>query len=154
MFGRLHLGLRLAFRSWTRNAMHEATRIRSSGWIRRGTIPLLSAGYLYYIPLPVSLAADAKPQPKPAEEGSLAESNAGVPRRSILHKIWRALIHIIRFFHLLIIFAPPILLFPLMFFKKTEDYWRDLFVKAVERAGVVFIKAFQYLSHRRDIIGP
>jgi predicted unusual protein kinase regulating ubiquinone biosynthesis (AarF/ABC1/UbiB family) len=30
----------------------------------------------------------------------------------------------------------------------------DLFVKSVERAGVVFIKAFQYLSHRRDIIGP
>jgi predicted unusual protein kinase regulating ubiquinone biosynthesis (AarF/ABC1/UbiB family) len=30
----------------------------------------------------------------------------------------------------------------------------DVFVKAIERAGVVFIKAFQYLSHRRDIIGP
>ena len=30
----------------------------------------------------------------------------------------------------------------------------DCFVKAIERAGVVFIKAFQYLSHRRDIIGP
>jgi predicted unusual protein kinase regulating ubiquinone biosynthesis (AarF/ABC1/UbiB family) len=54
----------------------------------------------------------------------------------------------------LVIFTPPILLFPLLFFKRTEDYWRELFVKAVERAGVVFIKAFQYLSHRRDIIGP
>ena len=30
----------------------------------------------------------------------------------------------------------------------------DLFVKAIERSGVVFIKAFQYLSHRRDMIGP
>lgn len=27
-------------------------------------------------------------------------------------------------------------------------------MKAIERSGVVFIKAFQYLSHRRDIIGP
>ena len=30
----------------------------------------------------------------------------------------------------------------------------DLFVKSVELAGVVWIKAFQYMSHRRDIIGP
>lgn len=30
----------------------------------------------------------------------------------------------------------------------------DLFVKSVERAGVVWIKAFQYMSHRRDMIGP
>jgi predicted unusual protein kinase regulating ubiquinone biosynthesis (AarF/ABC1/UbiB family) len=29
----------------------------------------------------------------------------------------------------------------------------DLFVKSVERAGVVWIKSFQYMSHRRDIIG-
>lgn len=73
---------------------------------------------------------------------------------SIWRRIWRAIIHIVRFFHLLIIFAPPILLSPLLFFKRTEGYWIDSFVKAVERAGVVFIKAFQYLSHRRDIIGP
>jgi predicted unusual protein kinase regulating ubiquinone biosynthesis (AarF/ABC1/UbiB family) len=73
---------------------------------------------------------------------------------SIWGKIWKAVIHIIRFFHLLLIFSPPILLFPLLFFKRTEDYWRSLFVTSVERAGVVFIKTFQYLSHRRDIIGP
>lgn len=29
-----------------------------------------------------------------------------------------------------------------------------MFVKSVENAGVVWIKAFQYLSHRRDVIGP
>lgn len=44
--------------------------------------------------------------------------------------------------------------FPLVLFKKTENLWYDLFVTSVERAGVVWIKAFQYLSHRRDIIGP
>ena len=27
-------------------------------------------------------------------------------------------------------------------------------MKSVEYAGVVWIKAFQYMSHRRDIIGP
>jgi predicted unusual protein kinase regulating ubiquinone biosynthesis (AarF/ABC1/UbiB family) len=54
----------------------------------------------------------------------------------------------------MIIFAPTILLSPLLLFKSTEGYWMDLFVKAIERSGVVFIKAFQYLSHRRDIIGP
>lgn len=54
----------------------------------------------------------------------------------------------------MLIFTPPILLSPLLFFEGTRDYWRDVLVKAVERAGVVFIKAFQYLSHRRDIIGP
>jgi len=55
---------------------------------------------------------------------------------------------------LLVIFTPTILLSPLLFFNRTQDYWLNLFVKAVERSGVVFIKAFQYLSHRRDIIGP
>lgn len=55
---------------------------------------------------------------------------------------------------LLIIFSPVIILSPLLLFEKTKHYWSDLFVKAIERSGVVFIKAFQYLSHRRDIIGP
>jgi hypothetical protein len=45
------------------------------------------------------------------------------------------------------------MLFPLLLFKKTTPFWMDCFVKAVERAGVVWIKAFQYLSHRRDVIG-
>ena len=46
---------------------------------------------------------------------------------------------------------PVIVLFPLKGW--IENYWLDCFVKAVERAGVVWIKAFQYMSHRRDIIG-
>lgn len=49
---------------------------------------------------------------------------------------------------------PPILLLPLKFFKTTEKIWLNMFVKSVENAGVVWIKAFQYLSHRRDVIGP
>jgi predicted unusual protein kinase regulating ubiquinone biosynthesis (AarF/ABC1/UbiB family) len=68
--------------------------------------------------------------------------------------VWSCLSYMVRFFQLLIFFIPPLLFSPLMLFKRTEDYWMDLFVKAIERSGVVFIKAFQYLSHRRDIIGP
>lgn len=68
-------------------------------------------------------------------------------------RIWHILSHIIRFFHLMLIFTPPLILLPLLMFKRTQEYWMDTFVKSVERAGVVFIKAFQYLSHRRDIIG-
>lgn len=59
-----------------------------------------------------------------------------------------------RFIDLLIIFLPCLCLLPLLYFKRTGDYWRECFVKAVERAGVVWIKVFQYLSHRGDIIGP
>ena len=69
-------------------------------------------------------------------------------------KLWEALVHVFRFFQLVLIFTPPILLFPLSFFSRTEAIWRKAFVWSVERAGVVFIKAFQYMSHRRDIIGP
>ena len=64
------------------------------------------------------------------------------------------LAHVFRFFHLLLIFAPVALLYPLNCFQKSKDLWLDIFVRSVERAGVVWIKAFQYMSHRRDIIGP
>lgn len=62
--------------------------------------------------------------------------------------------HIFRFFQLIVFFLPPLLAFPLKMFKITEKIWLKLFVSAVEKAGVVWIKAFQYLSHRRDVIGP
>ena len=53
----------------------------------------------------------------------------------------------------MMIFTPPVLLFPLSFFDKTRDIWLSSLVSAIERAGVVWIKALQYMSHRRDIIG-
>ena len=68
-------------------------------------------------------------------------------------KVFSVLMHVLRFFQLAIIFLPPIVLSPLLLFRRTTPYWMDCFVKAIERAGVVWIKAFQYLSHRRDIIG-
>lgn len=68
--------------------------------------------------------------------------------------IWSIFCHIARFVQLLAIFSPVILLFPLRKFGFMKNFWLDMFVTAVERAGVVWIKAFQYMSHRRDIIGP
>jgi predicted unusual protein kinase regulating ubiquinone biosynthesis (AarF/ABC1/UbiB family) len=73
---------------------------------------------------------------------------------TFLTRIYSILSHVLRFLQLWFIFTPTILLSPLLLFDATQGYWFDLFVKAVERSGVVFIKAFQYLSHRRDIIGP
>lgn len=75
-------------------------------------------------------------------------------KKSLLSTIWSVVGHAFRFFQLLYIFAPVIFLYPLKIFEKTRGYWMDLFVNSVERAGVVWIKAFQYMSHRRDIIGP
>lgn len=68
--------------------------------------------------------------------------------------MWSIICHTARFFQLMAIFAPVFLMFPLKFFDCTKGFWMDMFVKSVERSGVVFIKAFQYMSHRRDIIGP
>lgn len=62
--------------------------------------------------------------------------------------------HVIRMLQLVCIFLPPLLTLPLRLFRRSEKLWLDLFVWSVEKAGVVWIKAFQYLSHRRDVIGP
>ena len=62
--------------------------------------------------------------------------------------------HIARFLQLLYIFLPSLAMLPLRCFSSTEHIWVAAFVKAIEKAGVVWIKVFQYLSHRRDIIGP
>lgn len=75
-------------------------------------------------------------------------------KKSILSTIWSIICHTFRFFQLILIFSPVILTFPFRNFSFMKDLWLNLFVNAVERAGVVWIKAFQYMSHRRDMIGP
>lgn len=62
--------------------------------------------------------------------------------------------HVIRLLQLILIFSPVIILYPFRRFKFMKDFWLKTFVMSVEMAGVVWIKAFQYMSHRRDIIGP
>lgn len=74
--------------------------------------------------------------------------------KTVWEKFKSSLAHFVRFFHLIAIFLPSILALPLRLFKTTEKLWLRIFVSSVERAGVVWIKAFQYLSHRRDVIGP
>lgn len=127
---------------------------QSSFW-RKTLIPSMMAT-TYGLCLPLSMSNDEKKMVKIE-----AKINYDKPlpsevqqKKSVWTKIWNVLIHVIRFFHLLLIFSPPIFLSPLLLFDRTRSYWMDCFVKAVERSGVVFIKAFQYLSHRRDIIGP
>lgn len=72
---------------------------------------------------------------------------------SFLHSFSIVTLHLFRFFYLVLIFMPTILLYPLSKFKATRGFWLDCFVKSIERAGVVWIKAFQYISHRRDLVG-
>ena len=51
------------------------------------------------------------------------------------HSIWATgksiMAHVLRFFQLILIFAPVALLYPLRFFDKTREMWMDLFVKSV-----------------------
>jgi aarF domain-containing kinase len=72
---------------------------------------------------------------------------------SLMARVAEIFMTMVRFFHLLLIFSPVIVTLPLRMFDSTKDWWIDLFVESVARAGVVWIKAFQYLSHRRDMIG-
>ena len=59
---------------------------------------------------------------------------------------------IYRFIEICVIFTPVFLTMPLALTRYKKVFLKCL-VKAIEDAGVVFIKVFQYLSHRRDIIG-
>lgn len=61
--------------------------------------------------------------------------------------------YVFRFIELGIIFAPTVICLPLYLFKFTRDWWISIFLSAIQRAGPVWIKTFQYLSHRRDVIG-
>jgi predicted unusual protein kinase regulating ubiquinone biosynthesis (AarF/ABC1/UbiB family) len=61
--------------------------------------------------------------------------------------------YIVRFCQLGFIFLPTILMLPLAFFEKTQPIWIRMFVWAISKAGVVWIKIFQHMSHRGDIIG-
>ena len=58
-----------------------------------------------------------------------------------------------RFFHLILIFSPSLLTLPFALIPPLQKLWIKVFVWSVERAGVVWIKLFQYLSHRGDVIG-
>lgn len=68
-------------------------------------------------------------------------------------KLLSTLKYIYRVVELGVIFAPSVICLPLYLFSSTRDWWIGIFLRAIQKAGVVWIKTFQYLSHRRDIIG-
>lgn len=92
-------------------------------------------------------------QQQPAEDKSRTIVDISRPQPTFLQRLGEFFMSTFRFFHLLFIFSPVLLTLPLKFFDSTKDIWYNLFVDCVARAGVVWIKAFQYLSHRRDMIG-
>ncbi len=59
----------------------------------------------------------------------------------------------VRFLELALIFLPSILLLPLAIFRSTLVIWMKVFVWSISKAGVVWIKVFQHMSHRGDVIG-
>lgn len=67
--------------------------------------------------------------------------------------IYETVKYIARFIELGIIFTPSLICLPLYLFESTRGWWLNIFLNAVQKAGIVWIKAFQYLSHRRDVIG-
>jgi len=121
---------------------------------KKARLSLLTGVYLAFLPGNINLQDDKKVSSKRIDNNTQSQYLSPPVPLTFWGKIWHAIIHIIRFWQLILIFAPTILLSPLLLFKRTQNYWMDCFVKAIERSGVVFIKAFQYLSHRRDIIGP
>lgn len=61
--------------------------------------------------------------------------------------------YIIRFIELGLIFLPSVLLLPLAIFNRTRGIWMQCCVWSISKAGVVWIKVFQHMSHRGDVIG-
>ena len=58
-----------------------------------------------------------------------------------------------RLIELFFIFLPSSLTLPLCLFSSLRKIWMKIFAWSIENAGVVWIKLFQYLSHRGDVIG-
>ena len=74
--------------------------------------------------------------------------------KSFLTRMKRKIIILLRSFQLMFIFAPIFLLFPLVYIsKRSYEIWLSVLVSCLERGGAVWIKAAQYMSHRRDLIG-
>lgn len=120
-------------------------------WAKRLALPSFGLAYYAFAPSHLNHKEDDTVEKILQDHVIVAKVESAT--FTTLLSIWTAFVHVLRFMQLLVIFSPTIILSPLLFFERTQDAWFDLFVKAVERSGVVFIKTFQYLSHRRDIIG-
>jgi predicted unusual protein kinase regulating ubiquinone biosynthesis (AarF/ABC1/UbiB family) len=152
MFHRLRFTSTFSFNS-SRFFRNSGFQFNSS-LLRRGSrIPLFTAACLAFIPATINLQEEKAIEPQTIENEKMPKVALPAIKFSIWSRIWHAIVHAVRFLQLVIIFIPPIVLSPLLLIKWTRSLWMDIFVKSIEKSGVVFIKAFQYLSHRRDIIG-
>jgi aarF domain-containing kinase len=115
-----------------------------------GSIP----AYLYYHFAFLPQVDQERNEARAVLAGPIVDPKLVENPKTFWEKFRSVIAHTVRLLHLILIFLPPIITLPLRLFKRTEQAWLSLFVRAVERAGVVWIKAFQYLSHRRDVIGP
>lgn len=118
---------------------------KAKKWSERATkftiAPLIFTSSLYYYKM--------KEVPVIIEE----ESHLVDYQEKPTNKIIKFISYCMRFLELSFIFAPSVLLLPLCLLNSTRSIWLNVFLSAIKRAGFVWIKAFQYLSHRRDIIG-
>jgi hypothetical protein len=128
--------------SITAKVLHSGTS--DSADARKQLVRLLSMGS-WSPPPPISSPM----------EGRLREPL--VSRSSIFETLTSSVLTIAynfkRFIALTFIFFPSLLLLPLAFIPSLRAWWVRVFLWSVEKAGVVWIKMFQYLSHRRDVIG-
>jgi hypothetical protein len=119
----------------------EKSRSFSERVTKYVVMPIIFTSSLYYYKmkeLPILLEQESEPL-----EYQDLETN----------KISKFFSYCMRFLELSFIFAPSIVLLPLCLFDSTRQFWLNIFLSAIKRAGFVWIKAFQYLSHRRDIVG-
>ena len=130
MFSRLNTNLRSFFRLSSQEFKQQFQR-NPFCFARTLRKPLLASGLYAFLPVNVTLQEEDKVTRQKEKEATKEEAAEQSKKLSILGKIWSVFIHVMRFLHLMVIFAPPILLSPLLLFKRTEGYWMDLFVKAV-----------------------
>ena len=81
-----------------------------------------------------------------------------IPHQSIYsHSLLSAISHNLslfsRFLQLVCIFSPAIILSPIYLIPSIRWIWIRVFSWCIERAGVAWIKLFQFLSHREDMVG-
>ena len=119
---------------------------RSKSWARKVTkfaiVPtVFTTGFYYYRMKEFSVICDEERPRLPYKEEEETK------------RIRKLVSYFIRFIELGFIFLPSIALLPLCLFDATRELWLSVFLTAIKRAGFVWIKAFQYFSHRRDIVG-
>jgi hypothetical protein len=153
MFRILARNLQTFRQTATSRVSYFARQARSGPGLRRtafAAFPLFMYTNSHVFCLPLKEQEQKIPVPELGKVNPRLLENPRTP----WEKVKSLLSHILRMVQLLCIFLPPLLFFPLKLSRHTERLWLKLFVWSVERAGVVWIKAFQYLSHRRDVIGP